>query len=51
MVVKIAAQPEGQRGQQTVRDHDQDRAGHSDQAKAGNSKEHEAHMGHAGVAN
>ena len=50
LLVKVAAQAEGQRGEEAVRDHHQHRAGHPDEVQAGNAEEDKAHVGDAGIA-
>ena len=49
-IAQIAAQGEGQRGQKTVRHHDDHRAGDADQAQAGDAQKGKTHVGHAGIA-
>ena len=50
LLVNEAAQREGQRREETVRDHDQHRAGDADEVQAGDPEENEAHVRHAGIA-
>ena len=39
LLIEIAAQAEGQRGEKAVRDHDQHRAGDADEVQAGDAEE------------